>query len=77
MGVAGAGVGIGRVDDAPVGGEVRVADAQIDYVGIALQRLRVQRKAARVVLETLGNVSALFYSSPFTCGTTVLPLGMT
>ena len=34
MGVAGAGVGIGRVDDAPIGGEVRVADAQIDYVGM-------------------------------------------
>ena len=56
MRVAGQRVGIGRVDDALVGGKIGIADAQINDVVIAAQRFRVERQAGRTVLETAGNV---------------------
>ena len=77
MGVARAGVGIRRIDDSPVRGKIRIADAQINHIGIALQRFRIQRKPARIMPEPFGNVFTHHFSSPFTYGTTVLPLGIT
>ena len=57
--VTGLRVAEGGVDDALVGGEIGVADAQVDDVLVFGKRLGVERQSGAAALKSLGDVATL------------------
>ena len=64
MSVTVAGIVISGINNAAIRGKVRVADAQIDHVIVAVQGFCVQGQACTAVLKTFGNVLLHFRSAP-------------